>query len=65
MAKDLFTECADQLATSPELVARLLSEHTPTRDGWCRRHSAHPERYPCSIRQLAQLAVGRMTAGAA
>lgn len=65
MAKDLFTECADLLATSPELVAQLLAEHTPTPDGRCRCHSAHPERYPCSIRRLAELAAGRTPAGAA
>ncbi|MCY7341997.1 MAG: hypothetical protein LH603_09150 [Pseudonocardia sp.] len=28
----------------------------PTRDGWCREHGAHPERHPCSIHRLAELA---------
>lgn len=65
MATDRFTACADQLATSPDLVAQLLAEHTPTPDGWCRCHSAHPERFPCSIRRLAEMAAGRRSAGAA
>jgi hypothetical protein len=65
MVTDRFTACADQLATSPDLVAQLLAEHTPTADGWCRSHSAHPERYPCSIRRLAEMAVVRTPAGAA
>lgn len=56
MAKDLFTECAEQLAASPDLVAQLLTEHSPRADGWCRGHSAHRERFPCSIRRLAELA---------
>lgn len=56
MAKDLFTECAEQLAGSPVLVAQLLAEHSPAADGWCRGHSAHRERFPCSIRRLAELA---------
>ncbi|MBW0115326.1 hypothetical protein [Pseudonocardia abyssalis] len=56
MAKDLFTECAAQLAVSPDLVAQLLAEHSPGVDGWCRGHSAHRERFPCSIRRLAELA---------
>jgi len=59
MARDLFTECADQIAASPALVAQLLAEHTTTSEGWCRCHSVHPERYPCSIRRLAELAAGR------
>ncbi len=65
MAKDLFTECADLLGASPDLVAQLLAEHTSTPDGWCRCHSAHPERHPCSIRRLAELAADRTPAGAA
>lgn len=59
MAKDLFTECADQLAETPDLVAQLLAEHSATAEGWCRGHSAHRERFPCSIRRLAELAAGR------
>lgn len=58
MARDLFTECAEQLAASPDLVATLLAQHTPTADGWCRSHNVHPERHPCSIRRLAELASG-------
>jgi hypothetical protein len=58
MATDRFTACAEQLSTSPELVAQLIVEHMPTPDGWCRSHSARPERYPCSIRRLAELAAG-------
>lgn len=58
MARDLFTECAEQLAASPDLIATLLSEHTPTADGWCRSHNVHPERHPCSIRRLAEIAAG-------
>lgn len=58
MARDLYTECAAELAASPDLVATLLTEHTATPDGWCRSHNAHPERHPCSIRRLAELAAG-------
>ncbi|QJY47097.1 hypothetical protein [Pseudonocardia broussonetiae] len=58
MPKDLFTECADELAASPDLVAQLLVEHSADPDGWCRGHSAHRERHPCSIRRLAELAGG-------
>ncbi len=57
MGKDLFTACAEQL--SPQLVTQLLTEHTATADGWCRSHNAHPERHPCSIRRLAELAGGQ------
>lgn len=56
MSKDLYTGCAEQLAMSPVLVERLLDEHVPTVDGWCRDHDAHLERHPCSIRRLAELA---------
>lgn len=56
MADDLYTRCAEQLAVSPDLVRRLLDDHVPTQDGWCREHGAHPERHPCSIRRLAELA---------
>lgn len=59
MAKDLFTECAEQLASSPDLVSELLAAHGPTAAGWCRAHEAHPERHPCSIRLLAELAATR------
>jgi hypothetical protein len=55
VGKDLFTACAEQL--SPELVTQLLTEHTATADGWCRSHNVHPERHPCSIRRLAELAM--------
>lgn len=64
MVEDRFTACAEQLATSPDLVAQLIAEHMPNPDGWCRSHSARPERYPCSIRHLAELAA-RAPAGAA
>lgn len=59
MGRDLYTACADELAATPDLVAKLLAEHTATADGWCRSHNAHPERHPCSIRRLAELAAGR------
>lgn len=58
MAKDLFIGCAEQLATSPDLVERLLDVHTSTADGWCTGHQIRPERHPCSIRRLAELAAG-------
>lgn len=60
MARDRFTECAEQLAASPDMVAALLAAHTPTDDGWCRSHNVHPERHPCSIRRLAEIAAGRV-----
>lgn len=59
MARDLFTECAEQLAATPDLVTQLLAEHVANADGWCRSHNAHPERHPCSIRRLAELAGSR------
>lgn len=59
MARDLFTECAEQLANSPDLVSELLAVHQPDAAGWCRGHDAHPERHPCSIRILAELAADR------
>ena len=55
---DLYTGCAEQLATSPDLVGRLLDDHVGTADGWCGAHAVHPERHPCSIRRLAELAAG-------
>ncbi|WP_300013674.1 hypothetical protein [Pseudonocardia sp.] len=58
MDRDLYTECAAELAASPDLVASLLTEHRATSDGWCRSHNVHPERHPCSIRRLAELAAG-------
>lgn len=61
MAEDLFTGCAEQLAVSPELVRQLLADHVSTADGWCREHGAHPERHPCSIRRLAELATSYST----
>lgn len=62
MGKDLFTACAEQIAASPELVTQLLVEHTARPDGWCRCHDVHPERHPCSIRRLAELAAGHAQA---
>lgn len=56
VTEDLFTGCAEQVAVSPELVRRLLLDHVPTPEGWCREHGAHPERHPCSIRRLAEMA---------
>lgn len=56
MDNNAFTACAEQLAGTPELVTRLLNDHAPTPQGWCRSHYAHPERHPCSIRVLAELA---------
>lgn len=53
---DLYTGCAEQLAVSPELVGRLLRDHVPDGDGWCRGHDVHMERHPCSIRRLAEMA---------
>lgn len=60
MARDRYTECVEEIAGDPRLVERLLAEHVPTPEGWCRCHSAHPERHPCSIRRLAELAVGQL-----
>lgn len=56
MQTDAFAACAEQLAATPELVTQLLHDHAATADGWCRLHDAHPERHPCSIRALAELA---------
>jgi hypothetical protein len=60
MVPDAFAACAEQLAASPELVERLLREHAPDHVGLCRAHDAHPERHPCSIRTLAELAAERL-----
>ena len=62
VAADPFTACAEQLATTPHLVRKLLEDHTPTEDGWCRAHDGHAERHPCSIRQLAELARAHLIA---
>lgn len=59
MALDRFTACAEEIATDRDLVERLLAEHVPNADGWCQCHNAHPERHPCSIRRLAELAAGQ------
>jgi hypothetical protein len=59
MPRDRYTECVEELAADPDLVGRLIAEHVPDDDGWCRVHRAHPERHPCSIRRLAQLAAGQ------
>lgn len=56
MESDVFAACAEQLAAQPDLVDRLLRDHAPTPDGLCSAHDAHPERHPCSIRILAELA---------
>jgi hypothetical protein len=56
VAQDRFAACAEQLAGTPELIMQILDDHSPTADGWCRVHEAHPERHPCSIRALAELA---------
>jgi hypothetical protein len=56
VAKDVFAACAEQLARTPDLIERILEDHLPTPGGWCRAHNVHPERHPCSIRQLAELA---------
>lgn len=58
MSDDLYLGCAEQLSASPGLVARLLHDHQPGGDGWCRAHARRPERHPCSIRRLAELAAG-------
>jgi len=58
MESDVFVACAEQLAASPQMVERLLRDHTPNAQGWCRSHDARPERHPCSIRALAELAAG-------
>ena len=55
MAGDPYTACAEQLALTPGLVRRLLVDHSPTEDGWC-RHAGQHEQHPCSIRRLAELA---------
>jgi hypothetical protein len=62
VAEDPFTACAEQLASTPHLVRKLLEDHTPTGDGWCRAHDGHAERHPCSIRQLAELARAHLLA---
>jgi hypothetical protein len=62
VASDPFTECAEQLAATPGLVRRLLEDHAPTPDGWCRAHDGHAEPYPCSIRRLAELARAHLAA---
>lgn len=62
MADDPFTACAEQLATTPKLVRRLLEDHMPNSDGWCRAHDGHAERHPCSIRRLAEIASSRIVA---
>jgi hypothetical protein len=56
VAEDPFTACAEQLALTPHLVRRLLDDHSPTEDGWCRGHDTHQQRHPCSIRTLAEVA---------
>jgi hypothetical protein len=61
VAEDPYTACAEQLARTPELVGRLLVDHSPTEDGWCRGHDGHQERFPCSIRRLAELARAHAT----
>lgn len=61
---DAFEACAEQLTMTPELITQLLDDHVPIRDGWCQMHDAHPERHPCSIRTLAELALAMtMSAG--
>jgi len=62
VADDPYTACAEQLALTPGLVQRLLADHAPTEDGWCRGHDGHQERHPCSIRRLAELARAHATA---
>lgn len=63
MGEDPFTACAEQLARTPYLVRQLLTDHSPTEDGWCRAHDTHQERHPCSIRKLAEFARAYATAG--
>jgi len=58
MSDDLYLGCAEQLSVSPGLVQRLLQDHQPDGAGWCRAHERRPERHPCSIRRLAELAAG-------
>ncbi len=58
MPEDLYLGCAEQLSASPGLVAQLLRDHQPDAAGWCGVHDTRPERHPCSIRRLAELAAG-------
>ena len=60
MTDDPFTAFAEQLAATPNLVRRLLEDHTRTPDGWCQAHDGHAERHPCSIRRLAELATAHL-----
>lgn len=62
VAKDLYTGCAEQLALTPELVGQLLDDHVADPDGWCQENGSRHERYPCSIRQLAELAQAQLSA---
>ncbi len=62
MSQDPFTACAEQLALTPRLVRQLLTDHSPTEDGWCQAHDGHSERHPCSIRTLAEFARARAVA---
>lgn len=63
MAEDPFTACAEQLARTPRLVRQLLTDHSPTEDGWCRGHEGQHEPHPCSIRTLAEFARARVAPG--
>lgn len=56
MPRDVYTECAAELAVAPDLVAQILAVHVAAPNGWCRAHVSHRERHPCSIRTLAELA---------
>jgi hypothetical protein len=49
---------ADQLALMPETIARLIVEHTPNGDGYCRKctrpgYGTPVVQHPCSVAALA------------
>ena len=56
-------EFVDELIRTPDLVARILAEHTPDDDGRCEGcalDSSLREPYPCGPRVLADLAQQRI-----
>ena len=57
MANDVFIACAQQLALNPDLVRRILLDHSSDEHGRCRAHRNRHEPHPCSIRSLAEMAV--------
>lgn len=58
MAISGYIACAELLALDPDLVRRLLADHSADAHGRCRTHHSRREAHPCSIRSLAELAAG-------